>query len=43
MAQASGFIGREAQFDSAVAGLAGEASAQWGYGAARPLSGPFTA
>ncbi|WP_114955017.1 flagellar hook assembly protein FlgD [Sphingosinicella terrae] len=28
MAQASGFIGREAQFDTAVAGL-GEAPAQW--------------
>lgn len=34
MAQASGFIGREAQFNSATAGLAGDAPATWGYSSA---------
>lgn len=31
MAQSSGFIGREAQFDSALSGLSGATPAQWGY------------
>ena len=37
MAQASGFIGREAQFDSATAGLMGDAGATWGYNATIPV------
>lgn len=38
MAQASGFIGREAQFDSDIAGLAGDSPARWAYGASRPVA-----
>jgi len=33
MAQASGFIGRDATFDSAVAGLSAATPARWGYAA----------
>ena len=38
MAQASGFIGREARFDSNVAGLEGASPARWAYSASRPVS-----
>lgn len=38
MAQASGFIGREARFDSSVAGLEGGSPARWAYSAERPIS-----
>ena len=38
IAQASGFIGREARFDSSLAGLSADAPAQWGYAAARPVA-----
>lgn len=38
MAQASSFIGREAQFDSSVSGLVGDSPAQWGYTADRPVA-----
>lgn len=38
MAQASGFIGREAQFASPVSGLSSDAPATWGYSAARPVA-----
>ena len=38
MAQASGFIGREAQFASDVSGLSAAAPASWGYAAARPVA-----
>lgn len=37
MAQASGFIGREAQFASGTSGLSATAPATWGYAAARPV------
>jgi len=38
MAQASGFIGREAQFASPVSGLSAAAPAQWSYSAGRPVA-----
>ena len=38
MAQASGFIGREAEFASPVAGLSADAPATWGYAAGRPIA-----
>ena len=38
MAQASGFIGREAQFASPVSGLSGAEPATWGYSPARPVA-----
>ena len=38
MAQASGFIGREAQFASPVSGLSADAPATWGYSSARPAA-----
>lgn len=38
MAQASAFIGREAQFDSNVAGLAGDRPARWTYSTSRPAA-----
>lgn len=38
MAQASGFIGREAHFDSSMAGLAGDSPARWAYTAGRPIA-----
>jgi flagellar basal-body rod modification protein FlgD len=38
LAQASGFIGREGNFDSAVSGLSGGTGAQWGYKADRALA-----
>lgn len=38
MAQASGFIGREAQFSSPVSGLSASEPATWGYSAARPVA-----
>jgi flagellar basal-body rod modification protein FlgD len=38
MAQASAFIGREAQFDSNVAGLASGSPASWSYSTSRPVS-----
>lgn len=37
MAQASSFIGREAQFDSTTSGLMGDTAASWGYTAAIPV------
>jgi len=38
MAQASGFIGREAQFNSATSGLAGSTPASWTYTADRSIA-----
>lgn len=38
MAQASSFIGREAQFDSDLSGLSATTPANWGYAASRPVA-----
>lgn len=38
MAQAMGFIGREAQFASPISGLSGTEPATWGYSPARPVT-----
>lgn len=38
MAQATGFIGREGQFDSNLAGLAGDSPARWTYSTSRPAA-----
>ena len=37
MVQASGFIGKTAQFDSAVSGLSADRPAQWSYKASAPI------
>lgn len=39
LAQASGFIGKTAQFDSAVAGLSADRPAVWAYTASAPITG----
>lgn len=39
VAQASSFIGKTAQFDSAVAGLSADKPAQWSYSASAPITG----
>ena len=38
LAQSSGFIGREAEFSSPMAGLTASAPASWSYSAARPVA-----